>query len=123
MASGLDIAPTILAALDSAATVGRWGTLMANGVRALRKVDIWGRLVVEQMARVGVDSVPIALFISAFTYAPWSSNNLTNSLLPLSSARYNIGVWSVSVRLALASPRARSGSCDRPDRRFRRRCR
>ena len=40
---------------------------MANGVRALWKFDIWGRLLVEQMARVGVDSVPIALFIAAFT--------------------------------------------------------
>ncbi len=55
------------AALDSAATVGRWGHLMGNGVRALRKFDIWGRLLFEQLARVGVDSVPIALFIAAFT--------------------------------------------------------
>lgn len=54
-------------ALDSAATVGRWGTLMGHGIRALRKVDIWGRLLVEQMARIGVDSVPIALFIAVFT--------------------------------------------------------
>jgi phospholipid/cholesterol/gamma-HCH transport system permease protein len=34
---------------------------------SLRYVDVWGRLLLQQMARIGVDSVPIALFIAAFT--------------------------------------------------------
>src|SRR5688572_31626062 len=35
--------------------------------RGLRDVRIWGRLVVVQMRRIGVDSLPVALFIAAFT--------------------------------------------------------
>ncbi len=54
-------------ALDTAAQIGRWGGLGADTVRALPKVDIWGRLLLGQMARIGLDSVPIALFIAAFT--------------------------------------------------------
>jgi len=54
-------------ALDTAAQIGRWGGLGAATVRALPKVDIWGRLLLGQMARIGVDSVPIALFIATFT--------------------------------------------------------
>ncbi len=47
--------------------VGRWGGLVLDAARALRWVGIWGPLTLRQMTRVGVDSVPIALFIAAFT--------------------------------------------------------
>jgi len=50
-----------------AAGIGRWGQLTADTVRAVRHVDVWLRLLLPQMARVGVDSVPIALFIALFT--------------------------------------------------------
>jgi phospholipid/cholesterol/gamma-HCH transport system permease protein len=54
-------------ALDTAAQIGRWGGLAMETIRALPRVGTWGRLLPGQMARIGVDSVPIALFISAFT--------------------------------------------------------
>jgi len=47
--------------------VGRWGVLTGQTLQALRHVDVWLRLLLPQMARVGVDSVPIALFIAMFT--------------------------------------------------------
>ena len=53
-----------LAALGS---VGRAAALFAGSVRALRDVGVWGPLLLPQMARVGVASVPIALFIATFT--------------------------------------------------------
>lgn len=46
---------------------GRLGLFLGDTVRALPDIRIWGRLVVQQMRRLGVDSLPIALFISAFT--------------------------------------------------------
>ena len=46
---------------------GRFGTFVVAIVRAFRYIGIWGRLVVIQMARLGVASLPIALFIAAFT--------------------------------------------------------
>lgn len=36
-------------------------------MRALRDIGVWGPLLLPQMARVGVASVPIALFIAMFT--------------------------------------------------------
>src|SRR2546427_2830328 len=36
-------------------------------VRAVPDVATWGRLTIVQMRRVGVDSLPVALFIAAFT--------------------------------------------------------
>jgi len=54
-------------ALETAGQIGRWGGLSMQTVRALARIDIWGRLLLGQMARVGVDSVPIALFIATFT--------------------------------------------------------
>src|SRR5690349_23500687 len=36
-------------------------------VRALADVATWGRLTAIQMRRIGVDSLPVALFIAAFT--------------------------------------------------------
>ncbi|MEX1257575.1 MAG: ABC transporter permease [Gemmatimonadota bacterium] len=50
-----------------AAGIGRWGILTARTAQSARYVDVWGRLLLQQMARVGVDSVPIALFIATFT--------------------------------------------------------
>jgi len=47
--------------------MGRWGILMGETLRSLRQVDIWARLLAGQMARVGVASIPIALFICMFT--------------------------------------------------------
>lgn len=54
-------------ALDTAAQIGQWGGLGIQTIRGVRKVDIWGRLLLGQMAKIGVDSVPIALFIAMFT--------------------------------------------------------
>lgn len=54
-------------ALGVAAGLGRFAGLAAEMGRALRDWATWGRLVVVQMARIGVESVPIALFIATFT--------------------------------------------------------
>src|ERR1700747_3917940 len=40
---------------------------MADMGRALPDIATWGRLALVQMRRVGVDSLPVALFIAAFT--------------------------------------------------------
>jgi phospholipid/cholesterol/gamma-HCH transport system permease protein len=53
--------------LDTAAQIGQWGGLGIQTIQGLRRVDIWGRLLLGQMAKIGVDSVPIALFIATFT--------------------------------------------------------
>ena len=47
--------------------VGRWGLFTRDMARALPDVATWGRLAFVQMRRVGVDSLPVALFIAAFT--------------------------------------------------------
>ena len=47
--------------------VGRFGHFVSDMVRALPDVATWGRLTPVQMRRVGVDSLPVALFIAAFT--------------------------------------------------------
>src|SRR5690554_6273063 len=49
------------------AAFGRFGAFAGSAARATRDVGTWGRLLVLQMARLGVDSLPIALFIAAFT--------------------------------------------------------
>ena len=54
-------------AVETAAQIGQWGGLAIDAFKALPKVGTWGRLLLGQMARVGVDSVPIALFIATFT--------------------------------------------------------
>jgi phospholipid/cholesterol/gamma-HCH transport system permease protein len=46
---------------------GRWGHFMADMARALPDVATWGRLTFGHMRRIGVDSLPVALFIAAFT--------------------------------------------------------
>jgi phospholipid/cholesterol/gamma-HCH transport system permease protein len=52
---------------EAVRVLGRFGSFTAGAVRALSDVDVWGRHLVWQMARLGVDSIPIALFIAAFT--------------------------------------------------------
>ena len=54
-------------ALRSVAAVGRAGYLGLDALKALRKSELWAPHLLGQMARIGVDSVPIALFIAAFT--------------------------------------------------------
>jgi phospholipid/cholesterol/gamma-HCH transport system permease protein len=54
-------------ALEISAGFGRFGVFTARAVRALADVGTWGRQLIVQMARLGVDSIPIALFIAAFT--------------------------------------------------------
>jgi len=46
---------------------GRFGHFLADLARAVPHVATWGRPAVVQMRRIGVDSLPVALFISAFT--------------------------------------------------------
>ncbi len=53
--------------IDVAAGFGRFGGFMASTVRALTAAATWGRLVIVQMTRLGVASLPIALFIAMFT--------------------------------------------------------
>lgn len=54
-------------ALGTAAAFGRFGHFAGGVARAVPDVGTWGRLLVVQMARLGVESLPIALFIAAFT--------------------------------------------------------
>jgi phospholipid/cholesterol/gamma-HCH transport system permease protein len=54
-------------ALETAAGFGRYGQFVAAAVRSLPATSIWARPLVIQMARLGVASLPIALFIAAFT--------------------------------------------------------
>src|SRR5512140_2746791 len=54
-------------ALDIAASFGRFGSFATKVGRGVRDVGTWGGLLVSQMARLGVESLPIAVFIAAFT--------------------------------------------------------
>jgi phospholipid/cholesterol/gamma-HCH transport system permease protein len=47
--------------------VGRFGHFILDFARAMADVGTWGRLTLVQMRRIGVDSLPVALFIAAFT--------------------------------------------------------
>jgi phospholipid/cholesterol/gamma-HCH transport system permease protein len=47
--------------------LGRVGVLLADFGRGLREVEVWPSLTLVQMRRIGVDSLPIALFIAVFT--------------------------------------------------------
>ena len=55
------------AAVDAITAVGRFGQFVVDAGRALGDVAVWRRLTLVQMRRVGVDSLPVALFIAAFT--------------------------------------------------------
>jgi phospholipid/cholesterol/gamma-HCH transport system permease protein len=54
-------------ATQLAAAFGRFGAFAAASGRALNDIATWGSLLVTHMARLGVASLPIALFIAAFT--------------------------------------------------------
>ena len=54
-------------ALGTVGSVGKAGYLAVGAARALRNTTIWMPHLLGQMARIGVDSVPIALFIASFT--------------------------------------------------------
>lgn len=54
-------------AMSGVSAVGRAGYLGGDAIQALRKVGLWGPHLLGQMSRIGVDSVPIALFIAMFT--------------------------------------------------------
>lgn len=49
------------------AAVGRTSQFLADTARSIRDFPTWTGLTVAQMRRIGVDSVPIALFIAVFT--------------------------------------------------------
>jgi len=53
--------------LATVATVGRAGYLARDAAHALKKVSLWGPHLLPQMMRIGVESVPVALFIATFT--------------------------------------------------------
>ena len=48
-------------------SVGRFGNFLIDMTRALADLGVWARLLIGQMRRIGVDSLPVALFIAAFT--------------------------------------------------------
>jgi phospholipid/cholesterol/gamma-HCH transport system permease protein len=54
-------------AIDFVASFGRFGGFLMESARALLDVSTWAPLLVLQMRRLGVDSLPIALFLAAFT--------------------------------------------------------
>jgi phospholipid/cholesterol/gamma-HCH transport system permease protein len=49
------------------ASMGRFGAFLAEGGRALPDIRTWLPLLAGQMRRLGVDSLPIALFLASFT--------------------------------------------------------
>ncbi|MCY3809065.1 MAG: ABC transporter permease [Gemmatimonadetes bacterium] len=53
--------------LSALVLFGRAWRLFWASIHALREVGLWGPLLLPQMARVGVASVPIAVFIAIFT--------------------------------------------------------
>jgi phospholipid/cholesterol/gamma-HCH transport system permease protein len=53
--------------LGAVRSLGKAGYLTAGAVRALKNVEIWGPRLLPQLVAIGVASVPIALFIAAFT--------------------------------------------------------
>jgi phospholipid/cholesterol/gamma-HCH transport system permease protein len=54
-------------AADAAGALGRFGSFATDSLRAGKDGVTWRPQLIWQMARLGVDSVPIALFIAAFT--------------------------------------------------------
>ncbi|MDO8666631.1 MAG: ABC transporter permease, partial [Gemmatimonadales bacterium] len=54
-------------AVGAVAGFGRLGHFLADSARALTDARTWGRVLAYQMRRIGVDSLPISLFIAAFT--------------------------------------------------------
>lgn len=54
-------------ALATVRTFGQAGYFGAGAIQALKSVDIWRPHLLTQLQRVGVASIPIALFIAVFT--------------------------------------------------------
>ncbi|HXM38724.1 MAG TPA: ABC transporter permease [Gemmatimonadales bacterium] len=54
-------------AVSAIEAVGRVGHFLMDMVRALPDVRTWARPAIVQMRRIGVDSIPVTLFIAAFT--------------------------------------------------------
>ncbi len=54
-------------AVDIVATFGRFGGFLVSILRGFADVTTWAPLLMTQMRRLGVDSLPIALFLAAFT--------------------------------------------------------
>ena len=64
-------------------SMGLWGRFLADTVRGVREVGVWVGLTAVQMRRIGVQSLPIALFIAVFTgivLALLSSYTLTGAV-------------------------------------------
>jgi phospholipid/cholesterol/gamma-HCH transport system permease protein len=55
------------ATINLFAGLGRFGHFLAEAVRALADFGTWGPLLILHMKRVGVDSLPIAMFLAMFT--------------------------------------------------------
>ncbi len=71
-----------LAGLES---MGRAWRLFSSAAASIRSTDVWTPLLLPQMAKVGVASVPIALFIATFTgivMALQASYSLTGAIPP-----------------------------------------
>ena len=49
------------------ATYGRFGHFLFDTATSLRDLKTWGPLLLQHMKKLGVDSIPIALFLAAFT--------------------------------------------------------
>ena len=47
--------------------ITRIGQAAIDSARAVSDISTWGPLLIVQMRRLGVDSIPIALFIAVFT--------------------------------------------------------
>jgi phospholipid/cholesterol/gamma-HCH transport system permease protein len=54
-------------AVAAVRAAGRFGQFLADLAHAIPDVATWGNLALVQMRRIGVDSLPVALFIAAFT--------------------------------------------------------
>jgi len=51
----------------SLTAIGRTGQFVSDFIRSLRDVSVWAGLTAVQMRKIGVQSLPIALFIAVFT--------------------------------------------------------
>jgi phospholipid/cholesterol/gamma-HCH transport system permease protein len=63
--------------------MGLWGRFLADTVRGMSEVSVWAGLTAVQMRRIGVQSLPIAVFIAVFTgivLALLSSYTLTGAV-------------------------------------------
>jgi len=54
-------------ALTLVRAVGRGGQMAVGVGRSFRRVELWSPRLLDHLSRIGVDSVPIALFIAMFT--------------------------------------------------------